>query len=215
LEQITKNKSPYDVLSWKKDVDAREYREKGKDRERDPLGAVNTNTNGQAPSELLHRAKHGQSAPNNSHFLPRASASTSRPNRLSISGSIPRPAATPDVFAPDPLKPRSSLLTQSTVAATGKRARENVNPCLPLGSSRTPGMEHGHEQGSRQHAKRAKVEEVKMEEERWRAKWIKVFPTLIFHFEIGAEEVGKGLKGRVIKMGAVRLLCSTFCGSPI
>jgi hypothetical protein len=42
-----------------------------------------------------------------------------------------------------------------------------------------------------------------VEEERWRAKWIKVFPTLVFHFEIGTEESGKGLKGRVLKMGAV------------
>lgn len=44
----------------------------------------------------------------------------------------------------------------------------------------------------------------KAEEERWTAKWIKVFPSLVFYFEIGAEEgSGKSLKGRVLKMGAV------------
>lgn len=44
----------------------------------------------------------------------------------------------------------------------------------------------------------------KAEEERWTAKWIKVFPSLVFYFEIGAEEgPGKSLKGRVLKMGAV------------
>lgn len=44
----------------------------------------------------------------------------------------------------------------------------------------------------------------KAEEERWTAKWIKVFPSLVFYFEIGAEEgSGKSLKSRVLKMGAV------------
>lgn len=42
------------------------------------------------------------------------------------------------------------------------------------------------------------------EEEKWTAKWIKVFPSLVFYFEIGAEEgSGKSLKSRVLKMGAV------------
>ncbi|OXM76001.1 regulatory subunit for Cdc7p protein kinase [Cryptococcus neoformans Bt63] len=41
------------------------------------------------------------------------------------------------------------------------------------------------------------------EEEKWTAKWIKVFPSLVFYFEIGAEEgSGKSLKSRVLKMGA-------------
>ena len=42
------------------------------------------------------------------------------------------------------------------------------------------------------------------EQEKWRAKWLKSFPTLTFHFEVEAEQgIGKGLKARAIKMGAV------------
>ncbi|WVN90534.1 uncharacterized protein L203_105770 [Cryptococcus depauperatus CBS 7841] len=43
----------------------------------------------------------------------------------------------------------------------------------------------------------------RIEEEKWRAKWIKVFPSLVFYFEIGVEEgTGKSLKNLVLKMGA-------------
>ncbi|WVQ85007.1 hypothetical protein IAT38_007171 [Cryptococcus sp. DSM 104549] len=47
------------------------------------------------------------------------------------------------------------------------------------------------------------VKTIRMEEEKWSAKWVKAFPNLVFHFEIGAEEGGgKALRSRVIKMGA-------------
>jgi regulatory subunit for Cdc7p protein kinase len=44
-----------------------------------------------------------------------------------------------------------------------------------------------------------------MEEENWRAKWIKLFPGLVFHFEVGAEQgsAGRAMMNRVLKMGAV------------
>ncbi|TYJ58299.1 hypothetical protein B9479_000842 [Cryptococcus floricola] len=43
----------------------------------------------------------------------------------------------------------------------------------------------------------------KADEDKWTRSWVKAFPTLIFYFEIGAEEgPGKTLRSRVIKMGA-------------
>lgn len=44
------------------------------------------------------------------------------------------------------------------------------------------------------------------EQEKWRSKWIKSFPTLTFHFDVGAQEgPGRLLKARTTKMGAVSL----------
>jgi len=42
------------------------------------------------------------------------------------------------------------------------------------------------------------------EQDRWLQKWQKVFPTLVFYFDIGAEEgTGRTLRKRVLDMGAV------------
>ncbi len=51
----------------------------------------------------------------------------------------------------------------------------------------------------------------KEEEAKWRAKWLKVFPTLTFHFEIGAEESTKQQRHRVIKLGAVSVSSRSDC----
>jgi hypothetical protein len=52
------------------------------------------------------------------------------------------------------------------------------------------------------------------EQEKWRAKWLKSFPTLTFHFEVEAEQgIGKGLKARAIKMGAVSHSISAYNGA--
>ncbi|WWC88450.1 uncharacterized protein L201_003361 [Kwoniella dendrophila CBS 6074] len=109
-------------------------------------------------------------------------ASKSRPS--ATFHTIPHPSATPDVFAPD-LKlvneaKRSRDISQSTYTlAQAKRIkldRQSVDPAVKV---------------------------ARAEEEKWRAKWVKVFPTLVFHFEIGAEEgAGKNLKHRVTRMGA-------------
>jgi hypothetical protein len=51
---------------------------------------------------------------------------------------------------------------------------------------------------------KAARKDVEVEQEKWRMKWIKSFPTLTFHFEVEADQgVGKGLKARATKMGAV------------
>lgn len=88
---------------------------------------------------------------------------------------IPRPAAEPDVFAPDPPK------------ALGKRARESQPATASVKRSRAD-----------------PVKALQYEQEQWLAKWQRAFPTLTFHFEIGADDgAGRGLKARVAKLGAV------------
>ena len=109
----------------------------------------------------------------------------------SIVNSIPRPALSPDVFAPCQSGPSIQSIKHPV-----KRPHESASASCTL-------------------LKRIKVDERReiaannalahrVEEERWTTKWIKVFPTLVFHFEIGAEEgAGKSLAARVTKMGAV------------
>jgi hypothetical protein len=92
---------------------------------------------------------------------------------------------------------------------------------------RNTGTGNGNGQGEARPAKRraldpadtattntaARAKEVKaareareVEQEKWRNKWMKSFPTLTFHFEVEASEgSGKMLKARAIKMGAVCL----------
>lgn len=99
--------------------------------------------------------------------------------QVSTSTSIPRPSPVPDVFEPaekDPLPTRLSL-------SASKRTRDPV----PVSTS-----------------KRVKIDKIaKTEEEAWRSKWVKSFPTLVFHFELGSEGHGKALEQRVKAMGAV------------
>ena len=114
------------------------------------------------------------------HLNTNASRPTSREtSRVSTSTSIPRPAPIPDVFA----STEKGAITARVSFPNGKREREN-----PPQST----------------TKRAKVDKAaKTEEEAWRSKWIKSFPTLVFHFEIGAEGHGRMLENRVKSMGAV------------
>lgn len=91
---------------------------------------------------------------------------------------IPRPAAAPDVFAPDPPK-------------FGKRARTDQTPAAATTAKRP-------------RADASTVKVLRYEQEQWAAKWLKAFPTLTFHFEIGTEDgAGRGLRARVTKLGAV------------
>ncbi|WOO76811.1 Sporulation-specific protein 6 [Vanrija pseudolonga] len=100
--------------------------------------------------------------------------------------SIPQPAAVPDVFDTEP--PRTGAAAAS---ALGKRPRERSAPAT---SSKR----------ARAEAAALAAKSHKHEQEQWLAKWQKVFPTLVFHFEIGAEEgvVGRNLNNRVQQMGA-------------
>ncbi|BEI93977.1 uncharacterized protein CcaverHIS019_0604360 [Cutaneotrichosporon cavernicola] len=95
-------------------------------------------------------------------------------NNLKAKHPVPRPAVVADVFG-DP-KPQ-----------LGKRARADV-PALPAKRSR---------------ADPSAVKAFRHEQEKWTAKWQAAFPTLTFHFELGAEEgQGRGLRERAIKLGA-------------
>ncbi|WRT67995.1 uncharacterized protein IL334_004970 [Kwoniella shivajii] len=119
-----------------------------------------------------------------------ASINTNTANKSRPSTLIPRPSATPDVFASDNKLNNTSSTSRpvNSLFLSSKRPRETIS--ITLGNP-----------------KRAKLDEsalknAKAEEEKWRAKWIKVFPTLVFHFEIGAEEGAKHMRNRVMRMGA-------------
>ncbi|GMK57303.1 hypothetical protein CspeluHIS016_0401370 [Cutaneotrichosporon spelunceum] len=87
---------------------------------------------------------------------------------------VPRPAVVADVFG-DP-KPQ-----------LGKRPRADA-PAQVVKRSR---------------ADPSAVKAFRHEQEKWTAKWQAAFPTLTFHFELGAEEgQGRGLRERAVKLGA-------------
>ncbi|KAK4689703.1 regulatory subunit for Cdc7p protein kinase, partial [Tremellales sp. Uapishka_1] len=102
--------------------------------------------------------------------------------------SFPKPPPVPDVFAPSPTftsrpsngskRSRDSFLAPST--STSKRVKINPDSVVEITAKNQ-----------------------KAEEEKWRMKWKKAFPTLVFHFEIGADDgPGKIMKSRILKMGA-------------
>lgn len=102
--------------------------------------------------------------------------------------TIPRPAAAPDVFGPAPSAQPQSLL--------GKRARGDPAATSLAAASLS--------KRQRAEATAIAAQSHREEQDRWLQKWLKVFPTLVFHFEIGAEEgAGRGLRQRVLGMGAV------------
>jgi hypothetical protein len=120
--------------------------------------------------------------------------------------AIPKIPIVPDVFAPTPIigddspstSTRKSLPSRHT--SLSKRTRdgdvENFPPSVPLKRSRLNDV--GGEKA------KERVEKAKAEAEVWRSKWLKHFPTLIFHFELGADEgQGKVLMQRILKMNAV------------
>ncbi|WVF69037.1 hypothetical protein IAT40_003811 [Kwoniella sp. CBS 6097] len=157
------------------------------------------------------------------------SAIRSFSNRTSMaSHSIPKPSETPDVFAPevhtqvstkvresstalnDLMRsiPGPSTSASASVSASAKRAREvmqtnpNILAAAAISAKRArvaSGTEHRDAGGAAESGAR----NARAEEEKWRAKWVKVFPTLVFHFEIGAEDgMGKTLRNRIARMGA-------------
>ena len=123
--------------------------------------------------------------------------SVSKPStRVSSVNSIPRPATTPDVFASNPGTSLPSRLTTFS-NLSGKRPNESASMSAPKRLKADEKREL-HE---------ASATNYKMEEEKWTAKWLKMFPTLVFHFETGADEgQRRALAARVVKMGAVSLI---------
>ncbi|KAL7420722.1 Cdc7p-Dbf4p kinase complex regulatory subunit [Cryptotrichosporon argae] len=92
---------------------------------------------------------------------------------------IPKPAATPDVFADEPRSGKRRDAPAPASASLHKRAK--LDAAATAAASRN----------------------LREESERWLAKWRKVFPTLVFHFELGIDEgVRRDLRARVMGAGA-------------
>lgn len=97
-----------------------------------------------------------------------------------IFAAIPRPSPHPDIFTSQ--SPRAN------------RFNENFTRKRPLEDSNIP-------------AKRPRIEEVatgqrkKPIDEKWILRWLKMFPTLVIHFEEGAD--ASRLRQRAIRLGAV------------
>lgn len=124
-----------------------------------------------------------------------AEASTSRlppkTKSLSFQTAIPHLPAVPDVFTP-------AASHSDQYETSSKRAGTDLPSSVPA-KKRREALGDGDNSLNSTAAKRQESQQ-----DVWRQKWIKSFPTLIFHFELGAEEgSGKGLKSRAIKMGAV------------
>jgi hypothetical protein len=120
--------------------------------------------------------------------------------QLTIAKSIPRPAAAPDVFAPEPSRANATGTSAPHTATSllGKRARDATPTAAATLAKR-----------QRAEATALAAKSHREEQDRWLQKWQKVFPTLVFHFEIGVEEgAGRGLRNRVLNMGAVGNNCA-------
>nr|XP_031864403.1 uncharacterized protein CI109_000317 [Kwoniella shandongensis]KAA5531475.1 hypothetical protein CI109_000317 [Kwoniella shandongensis] len=123
--------------------------------------------------------------------------------------SIPKPSATPDVFAAEMVTNNSkSSLYNSTSAQTfslsrngsAKRSRDMTSTSMMISTKRA--KVEGITDVTTASAN-AKQSGRMMEEQQWRDKWTRAFPNLVFHFEIGAEEgPGRNMRNRVLKMGA-------------
>lgn len=112
-----------------------------------------------------------------------------RTTRSQLAKAVPQPAPAHDVFEYDAGK--------TTTTSLGKRLRLD--------------QQHARDQTL---SKRARAEASQQaarhleEQDKWIGKWRKAFPSLVFHFELGVEEgVGRGLRQRVLGMGAVSYDC--------
>jgi len=108
--------------------------------------------------------------------------------------SIPKPPLLPDVFTPHGQK----RVNDENEGEERPRKRTTTHDTTTIGTN-----------VSRARDLKAARKDVEVEQEKWRMKWIKSFPTLTFHFEVEADQgVGKGLKARATKMGAVSQVVS-------
>lgn len=112
-----------------------------------------------------------------------------RVTRSGLTKTIPQPAPTPDVFA------ASDSGKAAAATSLGKRSR------LDLGARDQAISKRARAEASQQAARHME------EQDKWIGKWRKAFPSLVFHFELGVEEgIGRGLRQRVLGMGAVSSL---------
>ena len=146
-----------------------------------------------APS--LQDSRRDVLSPLRQNLQPTSSRSLIKP-RTVIRHPIPRPALVPDVFAVDTTPP--SLYTS-------KRSRDSTSLPVPKRSK----LDKPDKADKDKSLLEVCTGRHKAEEERWKSKWVKAFPTLVFHFEIGAETTQrKALIARVNSMGAVSTLWS-------
>jgi hypothetical protein len=187
-----------DVTTWRKGIDTGVT-----NSPRVALARVNTNTTApQAQSRVdgdaANASASASASASVSTSIPIPRAGTSKPAGRVTSNSIPRPVAVPDVFADDKASflPSNAQATSARpgllTATAGKRARDSTHTGAGATSASTANAS----------SKRARVEE-----DAWKTKWLKSFPNLVFHFEIGTEGNGKVLENRVKAMGAVS--CAT------
>lgn len=109
----------------------------------------------------------------------------SRTTRSALAKTVPQPAPAYDVFEYDAAK--------TTTTSLGKRLRLEQQNARDQSLSKRARAE-----ASQQAARHLE------EQDKWIGKWRKAFPSLVFHFELGVEEgVGRGLRQRVLGMGAV------------
>lgn len=127
----------------------------------------------------------------NREVLATLRANVASHNRQNNGNNVPKP------LAQDPGTPESKLFFTADQAKTTNSLEKR-----PSTSTYAPSASKRAKVNTEREAAVGKTS--RAEEEKWTAKWIKVFPSLVFYFEIGAEEgSGKSLKSRVLKMGAV------------
>lgn len=145
------------------------------------LGRVNVNIAHNAGADSPALAAKKQSTQSAQPAQP--AQSHGRVTRSGLTKTIPQPAPAPDVFASD-----------SAAATLGKRSRAD-----------TGAREQQQVMSKRARAEASQQAARFMEEQnRWLGKWRKIFPSLVFHFDIGVDDVvGRGLKQRALDMGAV------------
>jgi hypothetical protein len=132
---------------------------------------------------------------NQSNSNSQASGSTSKLPTV-YHTSIPKPPLLPDVFTPHGQKRLNDENDNGDEGDERPRKRTTINEATTGTSNITRARDMS-----------AARKNLELEQEKWRVKWIKSFPTLTFHFEVEAEQgPGKGLKARAIKMGAVSRL---------
>lgn len=162
-----------------------------KGKERAALGFIDTN----------------QSASNAS-----ASGSTSKLPTV-YHTSIPKPPLLPDVFTPHGQKRVNDENENDNHGDERPRKRTTTNESHTTDNTNTTGTSNASKARDITRDMKAR-KSVEAEQEKWRMKWIKSFPTLTFHFEVEAEQgPGKGLKARAVKMGAVSCLVLFICCS--
>ena len=144
-----------------------------------------TGPSGLSKHDPLKRTVLGRVNVNIAHNATAATQKQHRTTRSGLAKTVPQPAPVHDVFEFDAAK--------TTTTSLGKRLRLDQQNARDQTLSKRARAE-----ASQQAARHLE------EQDKWIAKWRRAFPSLVFHFELGVEEgIGRGLRQRVLGMGAV------------